>query len=119
MEKEETLFIKGMVCRRCVMVIEEELKDLGHEPVRVSLGEATVAANGDQVDKAELGKRLAVHGFSLLEDRKMKTVGEVKALAAEVYSGDYDFPENFRFSNLIRARLGKDYDAVSDAFIAI
>src|SRR5690348_3211420 len=119
MEKGATLFIKGMVCRRCVMVIEEELKDMGHEPVQVGLGEVTVAGKGDQLDKAALEKRLAALGFSLLEDRKVKTVNEVKALVEEVYSGDYDFPDNFRFSNLVRERCNKDYDAVSDMFIAM
>jgi AraC family transcriptional regulator len=118
MEKGATIFIKGMVCRRCVMVIEEELKDLGHEPLQVGLGEVTVIDSG-KLDKAELEKRLAALGFSLLEDRKVKTVSEVKALVEEVYSGDYDFPDNFRFSKLVKERFGKDYDAVSDVFIAM
>ena len=117
MEKRATFFIKGMVCRRCEMVIEEELKDLGHEPVQVKLGEVTVL-NNDKFDKAELEKRLAALGFSLLEDRKVKTVKEVKALVEEVYNGDYDFPDNFRFSNLVSKRCNKDYDAISDVFIA-
>jgi len=107
-----------MVCRRCVMVIEEELKDLGHEPLQVGLGEVTVIDRG-KLDKAELEKRLAALGFSLLEDRKVKTVSEVKALVEEVYSGDYDFPDNFRFTKLVKERFGKDYDAVSDVFIAM
>jgi AraC family transcriptional regulator len=119
MEKGATLFIKGMVCRRCIMVVEEELKDLGHEPVQVGLGEVTVVDKGEQLDKAALEKRLAALGFSLLEDRKVKMVTEVKVLVEEVYSGDYDFPDNFRFANLVRERCNKDYDAVSDVFIAM
>jgi len=119
MKKGETLFIKGMVCSRCVMVVEEELKDLGHQPVQMGLGEVTIVDKGDKLDKVELEKRLAALGFSLLEDRRVKTVKEVKALVEEVYSGDYDFPDNFRFSNLVRERCNKDYDAVSDVFIAM
>lgn len=117
MEKRATLFIKGMVCSRCVMVVKEELKDLGHEPVQVKLGEVTVI-NNDKLDKTALEKRLSSLGFSLLEDRKVKAVKEVKALVEEVYSGDYDFPDNFRFSNLVRERSNKEYDAISDVFIA-
>ena len=119
MEKGTTFFIKGMVCRRCVMVVVEELKGLGHEPVQVGLGEVTVVDKGEQLDKAALEKRLAALGFSLLEDRKVKIVNEVKVLVEEVYSGDYDFPDNFRFANLVRERCNKDYDAVSDVFIAM
>ena len=119
MKKGETLFIKGMVCSRCVMVVKEELKDLGHEPVQVGLGEAIVVEKEDKLDKVELEKRLAALGFSLLEDRKVKTVREVKALVEAVYSGEYDFPDNFRFTNLVREICNKDYDAVSDVFIAM
>lgn len=108
-----------MVCSRCVMVVEEELKDLGHQPVQMGLGEVTIVDKGGKLDKVELEKRLAALGFSLLEDRRVKTVKEVKALVEEVYSGDYDFPDNFRFSNLVRERCNKDYDAVSDVFIAM
>ena len=108
-----------MVCSRCVMVIKDELKGLGHEPVQVGLGEVTVIDKEDKLDKVELEKRLAVLGFSLLEDRKVKLVREVKALVEAIYSGDYDFPDNFRFTNLVREQCNKDYDAVSDVFIAI
>jgi AraC family transcriptional regulator len=119
MEQGATLFIKGMVCRRCVLVVEEELKEMGNELVQVELGVITVMDKEEQLDKAELETRLSALGFSLLEDHKAKTVKEVKALVEEVYSGDYDFPDNFRFSNLVRERWNKDYDTVSDVFIAM
>jgi AraC-like DNA-binding protein/copper chaperone CopZ len=119
MKQEAKIFIKGMVCRRCVMAIEEAFEDLGHALVKVELGEVTVLNHDEKFDKAQLEKRLTALGFSLLEDRKVKMVNEIKALVAEVYSGDYDFPDAFRFSNLVRARWNKDYDAISDLFIAL
>ena len=70
-------------------------------------------------DKNELKKRLAPLGFSLLEDRKMKMANEVKALVEEAYGGAFDFPDNFRFSRFLTERLNKDYDVISDAFIAM
>lgn len=116
MEQQSTLFVKGMVCNRCVMVVKETLGDLGHEFSQVSLGEITIS-DAAALDKVQLQEKLAEHGFSLLEDRKMKTVNELKQLVAEVYSGDYDFPEKFRFSNLVKERWNKEYEAVRDVFI--
>jgi AraC-like DNA-binding protein len=118
MEKASKIFIKGMVCNRCVMTVKEELASLGHVNPQVGLGEVTVFNDDMALDNNELEKRLVALGFSLLEDRKMKIVKEVKALIEEVYSGEFDFPDNFRFTSFARTRLNKDYDAISDAFIA-
>lgn len=99
-----------MVCNRCVMTVRDELERLGYAPVKVALGEATLRG---EVNRSEIAKALAPFGFSLIEDKRSGMVNEVKALAAQVYSGDYDFPPKFRFANLINER----YAAVSEAFI--
>ncbi|HYC27659.1 MAG TPA: hypothetical protein VEB42_02570, partial [Chitinophagaceae bacterium] len=104
------IFIKGMVCNRCVMTVRSELERLGYSPVKVALGEATF---NEEVNTAEIAKALAPLGFGLVEDKKLGMVNEVKSLVAEVYSGHYDFPPRFRFANLIKER----YAAVSEAFI--
>src|SRR5690349_12204747 len=104
------IFIKGMVCNRCIMTVRSELERLGYAPVHVSLGEATL--NGE-ADKDEIAKALAPFGFSLIEDKKLAVVNEVRSLVAKVYSGEYDFPAKFRFADLIKER----YAAVSEAFI--
>jgi hypothetical protein len=53
-----------------------------------------------------------------VQDQKVKLVNEVKKMVEDVYSGEYDFPNNFRFSDLIKKRWN-NYEMVSDAFIAI
>jgi AraC family transcriptional regulator len=58
-------------------------------------------------------------GFTLLEDKKEKLVKETKGLMAEVYSGSFDFPTRFRFSELAARRLQKDYDTISATFSAV
>lgn len=119
MEQQSKLLIKGMVCNRCVMVVNEALEEMGQYPEHVALGEITMLAGDNIIDKEKLEQRLAAHGFSLLEDPKTKTVNEIKSLVAEVYSGDFDFPEKFRFSNLLNTRLDKGYETARDIFIAM
>jgi AraC family transcriptional regulator len=118
MEKQ-TIFIKGMVCNRCIMTVKNELESLGHRSVSVSLGAVSFISSAALHAQDELEKRLALLGFSLLEDKKTKMVKAVKALVEEVYSGNYDFPDGFRFSRLLAERLCKDYDVISDAFVAV
>ena len=107
-----------MVCNRCMMTVKSGLEDLGHQSVEVSLGEVSFTSSAIVYNHAELENRLSMLGFSLLEDKKIKMVKEVKMLVEEVYGGDFDFPDGFRFSRLLTERLGKDYDTISDAFIS-
>jgi AraC-like DNA-binding protein len=114
--QQQTISIKGMVCQRCVMTVEAELQEMGHMPVRLTLGEATFIPN-EAHDQATLEERLNMLGFSLLEDKKAKMTKEVKQLIEEVYGGNFDFPERFRLAELIKQRFQKDYESISDAFI--
>lgn len=94
------------------------MDDLGYESPNVGLGEVTFAQHKDDLDLEVLEGRLAIHGFSILEDYRQKILKELKSLVNEVYSGDYDFPEKFRFANLVKTRLNKEYETVRDIFIA-
>lgn len=107
-----------MVCNRCMMAVKSELENLGHRSVDVSLGEVSFVRSAEGPNQHELESRLSLLGFRLLEDKETKMAKEVKTLIAEVYSGNFDFPYGFRFSRLLVERLNKDYDAISNAFIA-
>jgi len=115
--EQQTISIKGMVCNRCLMMVEAELKNMGHIPVKSSLGEVSFASDV-QIDVATLEKRFRALGFSLLPDKKKHMTEEIKRLVEEVYNGDFDFPVRFRFSDLAKRRLQKDYERISDSFIA-
>lgn len=106
-----------MVCQRCLQTVESELQQMGHTPVKVSLGAVSFITH-EAPDPAALEERLSQFGFGLLEDKKATMTKKVKQLVEEVYSGDFDFPERFRFSELVKQRLQKEYDGISDAFIA-
>lgn len=105
-----------MVCQRCILVIKSELENLGIQPVKVALGEVTMIASTKEPDYVAVEEKLRPLGFSLLEDKKVKVVREVKKLVEEVYSGVYDFPDAFRFSEFIVSKLHRDYDTISAQF---
>lgn len=106
-----------MVCNRCMISVKNGLEQLGYKSVEVSLGEASFTATIDY-NEAELENKLASLGLTLLQDKNMKIVKDVKLLVNRVYSGDFDFPEKFQFSKFITARLNKEYESISDAFVS-
>ena len=118
MKEQSKLFVKGMVCNRCITTVDNELKSLGYMTESITLGEVNLQP-GSKIDLNTITKKLEQHGFSLVEDRNAKVIKEVKQLVEEVYSGDYDFPEKFRFADLVQKRFNKSYEVVRDTFIAL
>lgn len=106
-----------MVCSRCMMSVQTLLEQLGYNGVEVLLGEASFNVPSNY-NETELENKLALLGFTLLKDRNASIVKDVKLLVKEVYGGEFDFPENFLFSKWLAARLNKDYEAISDIFVA-
>ena len=114
----QVLHIKGMVCQRCISTVAQLFTELGIPTAEVKLGQVVLGSPGNFSNLAILSHKLQQLGFSLLEDKKATLLNEIKDLVKEVYSGDYDFPYNFRFSILASNRLKLDYDAISAAFSA-
>lgn len=110
------LIVKGMVCNRCVMVISSELQSLGYSTENIKLGEINIM--NEEIDLNKVEERLSSLGFSLVQDQRVKLVDEVKKMVEDVYSGEYDFPNNFRFSDLVKNRW-TNYEMISNAFIAV
>lgn len=110
------MFIKGMVCDRCILTIRDVFKELNVPIVNITLGEITTVSALSASDTAALNERLTALGFTLLEDKKTKLVHSIKGLVEQVYSGNYDFPNDFRFSDVLVNTLKRDYNAVSSIF---
>ena len=102
-----------------MITVKKELENLGHGSIDVSLGEVSFSQTAKAYKPDELESRLLMLGFSLLIDKKSKMTKQVKSIIKEIYDGNFDFEDGFRFSRLLVVRLGKDYDAISDAFITV
>ena len=105
-----------MVCDRCVSTVKNELENMGLQVIDVSLGEVSFSVTADILDTESIVEKLKPLGFSFLMDKRLKLVKNIKALVEEVYGGDFDFPSEFRFSELASERLQKDYNTISSVF---
>ncbi|MRG44658.1 helix-turn-helix domain-containing protein [Chitinophaga sp. SYP-B3965] len=112
------LYIKGMVCLRCIQAVRGTFLKLDIPVSNIQLGELTTVTTLSAPDVLAVKEGLQQLGFELLEDKRTKLVQEVKVLVQQVYNGTYDFPHDFRFSDIITAWFKKDYAAVSKSFSA-
>lgn len=112
---EEKVYIKNMVCNRCIMVVRSELEKLGIEPISIELGEVTLSKALDSSQKEELNEVLESLGFALIDDKKARLIEQVKTLIVElVHYNNNDLKVNL--SDYISEKVHHDYNYVSNLF---
>ena len=115
MEKTK-LYIKNMVCDRCRGVVAEELTKLGYSVLKVTLGEAEIAATERALDLEEIREVMAENGFNLLDDRKTQLIEQVKLAVIELIHQQGIESLHINVSDYLAGKLGKDYNYLSTLF---
>ncbi len=114
-----TLFIKNMVCNRCIRVVGEELAKLGYQVHRIVLGEADVSSK-KPIDKEKIRGVLEANGFELIEDRRVKLIERIKVLVLKLVQNDYaKNPITINSSDYLARELGHDYHYLSSLFSSV
>ena len=72
------IYIKNMVCHRCIMVVQSELEKSGFTPLSVSLGEVVFEKDLAVSDQQIIAKTLQNVGFEIIEDKKKQGVEKEK-----------------------------------------
>ena len=112
------LFIKNMVCPRCILVVRDILRQAGIEASSGVLGEAVLPAELTAERRKELDEALRAVGFELIDDRRKQTVERVKNTVIELVR-EKDAALRTNLSDYIADRLHQDYGAVSSLFSEI
>jgi AraC-like DNA-binding protein len=109
------LYIKNMVCNRCIMVVRSELEKLGHKPVSVELGEVEIPGELSANEKQRLTVALQDLGFDLIDDKKSRLIERIKNLIVElVHENNGELKTNL--SEFLSSELNHDYHYLSNLF---
>jgi AraC family transcriptional regulator len=112
------LYIKNMVCARCIKVVKEELEKLTINPVSVSLGEVELAGELNKNTFEKLKSALLDNGFELVDDARIKLIEKVKTLIIQsIYNQDK--PEEINYSDYLSKKTGKPYTYLSGLFSSV
>lgn len=109
------LYIKNMVCPRCIAAVREALTESGAEVMSVTLGEAEIVGEPDDGRKREIAARLEKAGFELLEDRRSRIISSVKNGIVELIYAHEVMPE-VNLSEYLSDRLHLEYKYISTLF---
>gem|GEM_PF-17367 len=114
-QKMTTLFIKNMVCNRCIMVVQNELDKLDLSAISIKLGEIVFGKELTPEQKKKLGEALSALGFQVIDDKKSRIIEKIKNTIIElVHHQDNEAKTNL--SDILSATLHHDYNYLSNLF---
>ncbi|MEP6597726.1 MAG: AraC family transcriptional regulator, partial [Ginsengibacter sp.] len=109
------LYIKNMVCNRCLAAVKQLLDELKLRYTSLQLGEVNLLKTPSEKLLDVLKSRLIQLGFELLDDAKMQVIDKIKTIIIEyVHYGIGD--ERINFSELLTSKVNKDYSYLSNLF---
>ncbi|WP_090992514.1 helix-turn-helix domain-containing protein [Pedobacter insulae] len=110
-----TLFIKNMVCNRCIMVVQHEMDKNGIQIKDIKLGEVTLENELSVEKKKAIDKSLTLLGFEIIDDKKSRIIEQIKNVIIEqVHYHDDDAKVNL--SEVLISNLHHDYNYLSNLF---
>ena len=114
----EILYVKNMVCNRCIQVVKEELSQLGIVAQDVQLGEVRLT-KPVSVDKLDEVREVFTHrGFEILEDVNSKLIEQIKTSIIDLVQNP-EIVSNQNVSDYLEELIGKDYSYLSNLFSSV
>ncbi|HUN64653.1 MAG TPA: helix-turn-helix domain-containing protein [Bacteroidota bacterium] len=114
------IYIKNMVCPRCIRVVREELTRIGLDVRSVVLGEAEVEGAISPSQRKAIKNVLEKNGFELIRDRHAATIEKIKhAVIRRVQIDERTTPVRVKDSVYIEREVGERYAALSALFSSV
>lgn len=113
--KSINLHIKNMVCPRCIVVIENELKTLGADILSIELGHASITVPVS-LSLPTIESHLEQYGFELLDNKEDVLVEEIKIAISDYAHQQEESSTEVTLSEFLARELGKNYNYLSKLF---
>ncbi|WP_312390145.1 AraC family transcriptional regulator [Chryseobacterium sp.] len=109
------IFIKNMVCGRCISAVENIFNDNNIKVKNINLGEVETESEISETNLQVLEKCLQKTGFERIKDSAHQLIEKIKNLII-VKISELDIDENFLLSEFLSSKLHKDYSSLSKTF---
>lgn len=109
------LFIKNMVCSRCILVVRKELEKLDLHPTNVTLGEVTLDKELSAEERKQLEGALNPLGFLIIDDKKSRLIEKIKNVIIDLVHHQDGIQKN-NLSDILSKEIHHDYNYLSNLF---
>jgi AraC-like DNA-binding protein/copper chaperone CopZ len=113
--EEKKLYIKNMVCDRCVSAVKSLLDELQIGYSSVTLGEVVLSGSLSAEKKEKFRDRLLATGFVLIDDKRSRLIVQVKSLIIDLVHYHSEKLQ-MNLSDYLSGKLHLDYHYISDLF---
>ncbi|MHB9142848.1 MAG: helix-turn-helix domain-containing protein [Paludibacter sp.] len=112
------IFIKNMVCNRCVMVVSNIFHEAGFSEADVQLGKVYVTSPISDEKLRGIEEQLKHIGFEVINDSKSRLIEHIKNIVIDVI---YNHPTEikFNYSEYLASQLNLDYNYLSTLFSSV
>jgi AraC family transcriptional regulator len=108
------LYVKNMVCPRCITAVRQLLQAMQATPLHVQLGEVLLRDPLSAAQLEQFKSKLYQLGFELLDDNRKQQIDKIKSVIIEHIH--YAEDEKFIFSEVLSKELKKEYSLISKLF---
>jgi YesN/AraC family two-component response regulator len=120
MNKKTILYIKNMVCERCIRVVRDELEKIGLHICHIELGKVELEQVNNYPSLEKIRRVLLENGFDLIEDKKAKMIEAIKNIVISLVHQDSEIqPLNMNYSDYLSEQLAVDYHYLSSLFSSV
>lgn len=112
------IYIKNMVCPRCITAVSVILDNLAIPYHTITLGEVHLEREPEEATKIDLAEELIRSGFSLINDRKSQLIEQMKSLVIErIHNSNESL--NIKWPGYVNTMLHLDYKYLSSLFSSV
>ena len=109
------LYIKNMVCPRCIMVVDDLLSNMNIAHSNIKLGEVELHEKLSNLQANALNEALKNLGFEIIDEKNERIASQIKsAIVAWVHMSEN--ADNTRLSDFLCNKLNADYSHLSKLF---
>lgn len=111
------LYIKNMVCPRCIMAVTNILQNQEIDIIDIRLGRVVISKVLSIEQKEKIKEEFEKIGFELLEDNQQTTIEQVKAIIIDQIHTQNKQSSNY--SELLSTELHRNYSSISKLFSSV
>lgn len=112
------IYIKNMVCRRCILTVSNIFQENGITPASVELGTVVLSEPIPKEKQESIRHRLEEYGFEVIDDKRMRIIEQIRIGVIE-FVRHPEYQEKINLSGYLQDKCRKEYSALSKLFTAM
>lgn len=112
------IYIKNMVCNRCILTVAGIMEKAGFPDARVKLGKVSLVDKISEEKFRDIEKKLNSVGFEIINDARTILIEQIKKLTIE-YVYEYSPETDQNFSDFLADKLNRDYSSLSRLYSSV